>query len=135
MRRFRLLSFIVAVCFAGILLGANLRGEYEYIPAGFMNSEIGNYSYGFPSKAVHFSATIFYDGSESSLNPLIAMNNLKKEELQRVEQGWMHVHGSPLYIDKIALAINLLVLLAGGIAALSACEFFLRRRESRVHAA
>jgi len=130
MRRFHLLSFIVAMLVASGLLWLNIRERIEEEP-GYLGL-IRNC--GWPLTVVSQVGYRRPQASASSWREHLKSASIENKSFRTMPDGSLILYDKDLKIRKSAAVVDFLVLLAAAALALFACESFLRRRESRAHA-
>lgn len=135
MRRFRLISLVVAMLIASVLMGLNLRGTWRRDVGPDTRNYQGFYEYGFPCSAVVYPAWLHLPSSRYLESFHRGMSREEQDALM------LRVEGAVLSVEPTAtvrsgsLSLNALTLVMAAGVALFGCEVWVRRRELRVHAA
>jgi len=146
MRRFHLLSLLVAMLTASVLIGVNVRGSWRPVSDAPINGVTqGKWDYGWPAAVYSYDATIaFWKDVRPELRPTVEAFVAQQEKLTasgkgpagtflRKSEGIYALYRDPRF-TAWAIGANAGILLGLSALALFACESILRRRESRADA-
>lgn len=143
MRRFRLLSFIVAMLTVSGLLWLNMQGRWKDSGDPHYFAYFGTWDYGWPSTAISHHALLLYwkeyKDNHQEFNFNAEYEKVARDPSSDLLRAIDHPRGTILVrkthvILWESVLLDIFVFLAAPALALFACESLLRRRESRAHA-